>query len=101
MVYLVGAGPGEPKLSTLWAKELIERCDVLVFDNLANPELENGRRSNVFKLMWVNLLVGTLLNKEISKKFWLDMPPLEAWWFDLRGRPLCVWKMCRRNASFR
>ena len=50
MVYLVGAGPGEPKLSTLRAKELIERCDVLVFDNLANPELRKWTRKECIQI---------------------------------------------------
>lgn len=50
MVYLVGAGPGEPKLTTLRAKELIERCDVLVFDNLANPELRKWTRNQCIQI---------------------------------------------------
>ena len=37
--YLVGAGPGDPGLVTLRAKECIELADVLVYDALSSPEL--------------------------------------------------------------
>ena len=49
-VFLVGAGPGEPKLSTLRAKELIEQSDVLVYDNLANPDLRKWTKSDCFQV---------------------------------------------------
>ncbi len=45
-VYLVGAGPGEPGLVTLRARELIERCDVLVYDQLTAPEVRGWTRED-------------------------------------------------------
>lgn len=40
-VYLIGAGPGDPGLLTIKAKECIERADVVVYDYLASPFLLN------------------------------------------------------------
>jgi uroporphyrinogen III methyltransferase/synthase len=39
IVYLVGAGPGDPGLVTVKGRSYLERCDALVYDKLANPIL--------------------------------------------------------------
>jgi uroporphyrin-III C-methyltransferase len=44
-VYLIGAGPGDPKLLTLKAAEAISASDIIVYDYLVNPEvLVHARR---------------------------------------------------------
>ncbi|GAW93603.1 uroporphyrinogen-III C-methyltransferase [Calderihabitans maritimus] len=43
-VYLVGAGPGDPKLITLKGMECIRKADVIVYDRLINQRLLNYAR---------------------------------------------------------
>ncbi len=56
-VYLVGAGPGDPGLLTLRARDLLESCDVVFFDHLVNPEILTAV-SPVSELFYVGKIGG-------------------------------------------
>jgi len=45
IVYLAGAGPGDPGLLTVRARELLATCDVIATDALANPEIVSAARA--------------------------------------------------------
>jgi uroporphyrinogen III methyltransferase/synthase len=39
IAFIVGAGPGDPGLITVRGRQLLDECDAIVYDALANPEL--------------------------------------------------------------
>lgn len=52
-MYLVGAGPGDPKLITLRGKECLEEADVVIYDYLANPALLRHAQKTGVELIYV------------------------------------------------
>ncbi len=50
IVYLVGAGPGDPGLLTLRGKECIEQADVLIYDYLSNADFLRLARADAEKI---------------------------------------------------
>lgn len=62
-VYLIGAGPGDPKLITIKGKEAIERADTIVYDRLANPRLLRHMKPGAERIF-----VGKLPDKHILKQ---------------------------------
>lgn len=49
-VYIVGAGPGDPKLLTLKGKDCLEISDVIIYDYLANEMLLSYARADAEKI---------------------------------------------------
>ncbi|SJZ66573.1 uroporphyrinogen-III C-methyltransferase [Selenihalanaerobacter shriftii] len=56
-VFLVGAGPGDPKLITVKGLEAIKDADVLIYDYLANPQLLTEASEEV-ELIYVGKKAG-------------------------------------------
>ena len=49
-VYLVGSGPGDPGLLTMRAYELLQDCDALVYDRLADSRIVAFANKNALKI---------------------------------------------------
>lgn len=67
-VYLVGAGPGDPKLITLRGLEALKRSDCVVYDRLAGPQLLNRARPGA-EFIYVGKLPDrhTMKQEEINR----------------------------------
>ena len=52
IVYIVGAGPGDPKLITVYGLECIQKADVIAYDRLVNPKLLDFAKGCGTCLLW-------------------------------------------------
>lgn len=68
IVYLIGAGPGDPGLITVKGLECIKRADVIVYDRLASTRLLNQRQPGA-ECVFVGKQPGrhTLTQEEINQ----------------------------------
>ncbi|HHY73945.1 MAG TPA: uroporphyrinogen-III C-methyltransferase [Bacillus bacterium] len=68
-VYIVGAGPGDPKLITIRGLECIKEADVIIYDRLVNKELLDYKKENC-ELIYCGKLPGKhgLIQDEINSQ---------------------------------
>jgi len=68
IVYLIGAGPGDPNLITLRGKECIQAAEVVIYDYLANPIFLSWAKPEA-ELLYVGKKGGTqhILQEEINE----------------------------------
>ena len=50
MVYLIGAGPGNPELITVKGLRLLQKCDAVIYDRLLSEELLSVVSENCHKI---------------------------------------------------
>ena len=50
VVYLIGAGPGDPGLFTLKGQRILQQADVIIYDRLVGDTLLNMARSDAEKI---------------------------------------------------
>ncbi|MDT3417039.1 uroporphyrin-III C-methyltransferase [Brevibacillus aydinogluensis] len=72
-VYLVGAGPGDPKLITVKGLECLRAADVVIYDRLANPALlehvrEDAERIYCGKLPRNHTMRQEAINELLAEK---------------------------------
>lgn len=81
IVWLVGAGPGDPKLLTLRGRECIEGAEVVVYDRLVSPVLLQHAPQDA-ELIYVGKAVG----REAMTQVEINALLLK---FSLRGKKVC------------
>ncbi len=72
-VYLVGAGPGDPKLITVRGLEAIRKADVVVYDRLANPQLLRHMKPGAERIYVGKLPDRHTLRQEVISQMLVDL----------------------------
>jgi uroporphyrinogen III methyltransferase/synthase len=84
-VSLVGAGPGDPGLLTLRGRHCLERCDVVLYDNLSNPALLAHTRPDAEIIFAGKHGSGVRLSQEEMSAIVLDRARAGKWVVRLKG----------------
>lgn len=84
-VSLVGAGPGDPGLLTLHGKRCLEGADVVIYDNLANPDLLVHTRPGCEVIFTGKHGTGVRLTQEQIIAAMLDRARQGRWVVRLKG----------------
>ncbi|HZG56392.1 uroporphyrinogen-III C-methyltransferase [Paenibacillus sp.] len=72
-VFLVGAGPGDPKLITVRGMEAIAKADVVVYDRLASPSLLRHMKPGAEKVFVGKLPDKHMLRQEEINQLLVDL----------------------------
>ncbi|HUC91278.1 MAG TPA: uroporphyrinogen-III C-methyltransferase [Paenibacillus sp.] len=72
-VYLVGAGPGDPKLITVRGLECIGRSDAIVYDRLASPRLLKHAKPGAERIYVGKLPDRHTMNQEEINRLLVDL----------------------------
>ena len=94
-VYFVGAGPGDPKLLTVYGLECIQKSDVIVYDRLVNAKLLEYAKDTA-ELIYCGKSPGKhhLIQEEIHTLLVEKVDGRKNGDSIKRGRPMCV-RPCR------
>jgi uroporphyrin-III C-methyltransferase len=71
-VYITGAGPGDISLVTLRAKAVVELADVILYDNLVNPEILEWAKEGAEKLFVGKLPYCSVITQETINQWMVD-----------------------------
>jgi uroporphyrinogen III methyltransferase / synthase len=72
-VYLIGAGPGDPKLITVRGLEAIQKADVVVYDRLASPRLLRHMKPEAERIYVGKLPDRHTLKQEVINQLLVDL----------------------------
>ncbi len=98
-IYLVGAGPGDPKLITVKGLECLQQADVVIYDRLANPELLNHARPDAERIYCGKLPDHHTLRQEAINQLLVDKALEGRIVVRLKGGDPCVFGRAGEEAE--